>query len=1235
MSSVICVLPAALPIIPPGSFLRRGLFFAGLTVSLMVPSQAAISATTTTLTVGPGSSVSAGTVVTLQATVDAGGTAVTLGTVMFRDGTSVLGAAPLVGRGVMYAHGTANLKLTLGPGSHLITASYSGTSSEASQYAASASAAASVTVTLASPSSTSTVIASAGNPGAYTLSGTVAAASAMAPTGTVSFLDQSNSNLLLGSAALTAASQIDGWGSLVPVTTGASTYGVVAADLNGDGILDLVTTDYGGSTISVLLGNGDGTFRAHVDYAVGALSFGLAVGDLNGDGIPDIAVGSGSSTLVSVFLGNGDGTLRAAQTYDSGGVPEYVVIADFNGDGILDLATCAGGLGTVSVLLGNGDGTFAARQTFGASVFPDGLAMADFNHDGKPDLAVSNNPADAVSVFLGNGDGSFQLAVDYPVGTAPTNLVAVDLNADGNPDLVVCDSVGSNVSVLMGRGDGTFLPKVDYAGFNNPWGIVAADVNGDGIPDVVVSSPASQAVEVFLGKGDGTLLAAAPFATGSANYLLAVGDWNGDGVMDLAVPDISVSKVSVALGSISATATLGGVSVPGGGVHNIVASYAGDTNSDPSVSAPISLAGTPFATTTELNAAPMSGPVGQTFVLTANISPASSSGYFAGGTVTFYDGGTGIGVPVSVAGGSASISSNAFTAGMHSITATYSGDIDFTGSTTPAGTVIAVASAQSITFPAINPVSYGVAPFPLNATASSGLAVTFSVISGPGAVSGTTLTVRGVGSVVIQADQAGNASFSAAPAVRRTLVVNPATTTTALVTSAATVSVNANLTLTASVSSPGLPVPTGTLIFFDGGTQLAPVPVNSSGIAAYSTTSLAPGPHSITVVYSGDANFAASSSSGVLVTVVAAQTIAFAALNPLIYGTTPITLNATASSGLPVNFSLVSGPATLAGSTLTILAAGVVVIQADQAGNATFPPAPSVRRALTVNRAASAVVLTTSAASVLLGNSVTLTATVPSGGLRTPTGSVNFLDGSVHLGVIGLNGAGAAAVTSALTPGPHQVEAIYSGDGNFQSSAALVSVAVVVPGYTIVPNPAVLTVKLGETATSTITITPVGGFRGQLSLICGKTPQIATCSLSPTTVVLPGDDLPHTVQFTLKTTVVAASASLAGSNGFRVGGASGYAAVLAMLSPFGLIAVFSGRGLRRNGLRPVGAPGTGTVILAVAAGIALTLVFLAMFLGMTGCGGGHTGPFGQWTITTVATGAGAPHGANITLTITP
>lgn len=1180
---------------------------------------ATTTATATTLSISPGTSVTVGTPITLQATVDAGGTPVTLGTVTFYDGTSVLAAVQVVGKGVAYTHGTANFKLYLGPGTHNVKAVYGGTS----LYAPSISSTATIAVVLASPTATTTTISATNSPGNYTLAGKVTTGSSIAATGTVSFLDQTNSNFVLGSAALSAASQINSWPIITTQRTAGSTYGVIVADLNGDGIPDLVTTNYGGTTISVLLGNGDGTFQTHVDYAVGTFSFGLTAGDLNGDGIPDIAVASGMTNFVTVFLGNGDGTLQAGQAYDTRGVAEYVVMADFNNDGILDLATCSASVGSVSVLLGNGDGTFAAQHTFGVSVFPDGLAVGDFNHDGNFDLVVSNSSVNTLSIFLGKGDGTFQVQTDYPTGPSPTNIAVVDLNADGNPDLVVCNSVGFNISVLLGNGDGTFQAKVDYSGLNGPWGVVAADVNGDGIPDMVVTSPATRAVEVFQGKGDGTLLAPVSTPTGSSNYLLALGDWNGNGVIDLAVPDISTSTVSVSLGSVSATATLAGVSVPGGGPHNVVAGYAGDTNSVPSVSAPISLTGTPFVTTVALSVAPTSGSPGQTFVLTADISPSSSSGFTAGGTVTFFDGGVVLGSPVNVVSGSAMLSSNTFTSGTHSITATYSGDANFTGGTTASPTVITVSTPQTITFPAPGPVTYGVAPLTLSATASSGLTVTFSVVSGPATVSGTTLTILSAGSVVVQADQAGDATHTAAVPVQRTLTVNKATSTLALSASAASVNLNSNVTFTATVASGSLPAPTGIVTFFDGSTQLAPVPVNASGVATYSTTSLAAGTHSITATYAGDANFTPSSSSPAVIAVITSQTITFPALSPVTYGVAPITLSATASSGLPVTFSLVSGQATLVGTTLTILAAGGVVIQADQAGDAAHPPAPAVRRTLFVNRAPSVVALVASAANARPNTSLTFTATVSAGNLPTPTGNVIFLDRTQQLATAALNGAGVATyTTSSLTVGSHFIVAYYSGDANFLLATNSLIQTVVGPGYSVTPNPAALTVKLGQIATSTITITPVGGFQGQVSLTCGGAPQIATCSLAPVTVVLPGDDLPHTVQFTLKTTVVAPSS--AGLAGVLPVGFSGYETTLTLFSPFGLVALVSAR---RRKFMPRLYRSRGVRMIALA----------ALLLSLAGCGGGHTEPFGNWTIVMTATtaGGGAPRNATINLTITP
>src|SRR5208337_3966771 len=172
----------------------------------------------------------------------------------------------------------------------------------------------------------------------------------------------------------------------------------------------------------------------------GAMS--VAVGDLNLDGIPDLVVANQSPGTVSVLLGNGDGTFRAAVTYDSGagigGIVESVAIADVNGDGKPDLVVGNhANSDTVGVLLGNGDGTFQPAVTSPGLGFWF-VAVADVNGDGKPDLIAECGGG--VGVALGNGDGTFQDPACYGTGaTAPFGVAVADVNGDGHPDLVVAN----------------------------------------------------------------------------------------------------------------------------------------------------------------------------------------------------------------------------------------------------------------------------------------------------------------------------------------------------------------------------------------------------------------------------------------------------------------------------------------------------------------------------------------------------------------------------------------------------------------------------------------------------------------------------------------------------------------------------------------------------------------------------------------------------------------------------
>ncbi len=167
-------------------------------------------------------------------------------------------------------------------------------------------------------------------------------------------------------------------------------------------------------------------FSAPVNYGAPTVQgwySAVAIGDLNGDGRLDLAIADLDAATVSILLGNGDGTFPATATniYGTGSSPYSVAIEDFNGDGKADLAVANSGSNSVSILLGNGDGTFATKVDYTSSAFdsrPVSVGIGDFNGDGKPDLAVANSNSSNVSILLGNGNGTFATFSSYPLGIA-------------------------------------------------------------------------------------------------------------------------------------------------------------------------------------------------------------------------------------------------------------------------------------------------------------------------------------------------------------------------------------------------------------------------------------------------------------------------------------------------------------------------------------------------------------------------------------------------------------------------------------------------------------------------------------------------------------------------------------------------------------------------------------------------------------------------------------------------
>ena len=322
-------------------------------------------------------------------------------------------------------------------------------------------------------------------------------------------------------------------------------FSAAVGDLNNDGNLDVAIAHYiSGNTVSVLLGNGDGTFQAGVDYPTGPSPNCVRIGDLNNDGKLDLVTTSGSSPTVWVLMGNGDGTFQSGVDYTTNPAPVSVAIGDLNGDGNADLAvgnlTVVSGLGTVTILLGNGDGTFPSGTPYATGNGNKSVAIKDLNADGKPDIVSANYLGGTASVLIGNGNGTFQPKVDYLTGASPYSVALDDVSGDGKPDIVTAN--GGSLSVLLGNGNGTFQAKLDQA--TGGTSVAIWDLNGDGKRDLVTANGAST-VAVLLSNGNGAFQPAVDVGTGVAPNSVTIADANGDGNMDIVTATSSGAEKAV------------------------------------------------------------------------------------------------------------------------------------------------------------------------------------------------------------------------------------------------------------------------------------------------------------------------------------------------------------------------------------------------------------------------------------------------------------------------------------------------------------------------------------------------------------------------------------------------------------------------------------------------------------------------------------------------------------------
>ncbi len=557
---------------------------------------------------------------------------------------------------------------------------------------------------------TSTLVASGGT-------GWITVSNSGAPTSNVVYLPVTGTTSSITGITRTA-------------TVGSGPDRQAMGDFNGDGILDVAVGNIGSGTVSILLGNGDGTFQSQQTYATGNSTFGIAVGDVNGDGKPDLIVGNDGYTnnSIAVLLGNGDGTFQAAQHVTGAQYsPLQPLLADVNGDGKLDIVAASYGGSGILVYLGNGDGTFQSPTTASSLSSVYALVGGDFNHDGKIDLAVSGGGTGSnIDVLLGNGDGTFQSPVTYASGNSGTwALVIGDFNGDGNLDLVTSTEGSGAIKILLGNSNGTFQTAQTVASSGGYYGGTAGDLNGDGKLDLVTVSGGN--AYVYFGNGDGTFQSAQTIGSvGGTTFGVVLGNFVTTGGLAVAssagttltvfLQTVAVSPSAINFGSVglgsssssqnftvtndtSSSVTISGVSFTG--------TNAADFSQTNTCSSPLATAGT---CTVSVTFTP-----GSTGSRTATLSIADNA---AGSPHTAAVSGTGAAAPiVQLSGTSLSFGSqnDGSTSSSQSVTVTN------TGNASLSSIVISITGTNSSEFAQTNTCGSNLAQ-----SANCSISVTFS-----------------------------------------------------------------------------------------------------------------------------------------------------------------------------------------------------------------------------------------------------------------------------------------------------------------------------------------------------------------------------------------------------------------------------------------------------------------------------------------------------------------------------
>lgn len=355
----------------------------------------------------------------------------------------------------------------------------------------------------------------------------------------------------------------------------AATNAIAIADINGDGNVDLITSNENLSKTATLLGKGDGTFSP-VSFAKVGLSglrpYSAMAVDVNNDQILDIVTTDVDNQTVRVLLGTGKGLFATtAFSIKVGTDPYSAKSGDFDGDGKLDIVTANYTSNNITLLKGDGKGAFTTLATVAVGKNPYQLAVADINADGKLDILTTNSTDNTVSILTGNGAGAFTAKTAVAVGANPQSLAIADINNDGKLDFVTANSMTGTVSALLGGGTGSFTTASTNSVDSRPLSLAVADLNGDGNLDVVTANYGKNTVSILEGKGDGNFATALSISVAASPNFVTLADVNADGKVDIIANNVDAGTVSVLLN----TSALTGAGT--NGADNLVGTSSNDT----------------------------------------------------------------------------------------------------------------------------------------------------------------------------------------------------------------------------------------------------------------------------------------------------------------------------------------------------------------------------------------------------------------------------------------------------------------------------------------------------------------------------------------------------------------------------------------------------------------------------------------------------------------------------------